>query len=185
MLSKATLVAWAAHLVLCGAVAAAEADFFLEGVADPALERARPGAATADALEQRVCQQAYTDAVYHVSAYARGIPFRFDFSAPAQPKHDFGKMEYQSLGMLLPKSKAYRLLNSGLAVGRITYAARDVPQLKLRDGLRELPVYPVLGEYHNPQMELPRAAMHWMAVKDCYRTAVMVHLARNLSLIHI
>jgi len=180
MLTKRTLVAWAAHLVLCGAaVAAADADFFIEGVADPAYERTRPGAAGAAEFEKRVCQQAYTDAVYHISAYARGIRFQFDFSDKAQPKHEFGRMEYQSLGTLLPKSKQYRLLNSTLAVGRITYAAKDVPRLKLREGLHGLPVYPVLGEFHNPQMEVRRTVMHWLAAKDCYRTAIMVHLARK------
>jgi len=177
------LGAWVGLVVVCGAaVAAAAADdegFFIEGIADPMSLRGRPGADRPEKFEEMVCQQAFTDALYHLSAFTRGLSFDFDLTDSAQPKHHIARVRFQAVGTLLPRTKEYRLLNSQVAVARITYAAADVKRLKLRDGLNELPDYPVLGQYHDPAVRLPLALMHWYAVKDCYRTAVMVHLAKK------
>jgi len=150
--------------------------FTIEGVADAGLYEVPSGAAAPAAPSERVQKQACTDAVYHIGAFAQGIRFDLDVSNSEAPFR-VGGAEYASLGATLPRKKEFRILESQLVVGRLGYDVSDVKKL-LPEDLAKLPVYRAPGAFRNPYMPLPLTSMHWRAAQDCYRSAVMMHVAK-------
>lgn len=169
----------AAALAGADAAPAADGEFAIEGIADPIILKRRPGADLPGKLQQLTERQAYTDAVYHISAYTRGVPFAFDFTDLKNPSIHLGKLAYQPSRSLVPVRREYRVLESHLVVGRVTYSEAAAARLRLREGLRELPVYAAPGAYHNPVVPSSRTSLHWFAVRDCYFNAIMKHIAKT------
>jgi hypothetical protein len=182
------LMALVAVFVLASPVRAADAaasgGFTIEGVADPSQIKERSGTPDPADLEDRVRKETYSDALFHLSSYTRGVPFDLNFTAtPTALTRPFATPKIQVLGAVLPKDRQYQVLGTGLMLGRMTFAKADVAKLKLAEGLGDLPVYTAQGRFPNdlyPGFQ-PRVSgtIHWMAAADCYRSAVMQHLAKT------
>ncbi len=164
----------------------ADETFAIEGVADPEQVGRRPGA-YAKNLDHLVRRQAYADAVYHLAAYTQGLPFHIEATDAENATFRVGNMRYQSSAGLRPKERHYRRLESKLLVAHLVYGPEDRKRLSLREGLLELPLYRAQGEFYHPRFPMRRTTLHWTTVKDCYRTAVMTHIAKlhgNKAVIH-
>ena len=169
------------------AARAAEAapGFTIEGVADPAQVKRSLGLTDAAQLEERVCQETYSDALLHLSYYTQGVPFAFDFAVPMEQwrSRPFGSPRMQTLKAVLPKQRSYQVLGTHLTLGRITFAASDVADLGLAKGLADLPVYVAQGQFPSALYRSYRPSLwitvHWLAASDCYQTAIMQHLVKT------
>jgi len=165
-------VAWLAQTAL-GQTAVR---FVVDGVADPGVFDTPSGLSPVEKVSTAVQQQAYTDAIFHLGAYTHGVAFAIDVANTDAP-FPLGEMEFDTPGMALPKNKETRLLKSELVVGRLTYDAGDFKKTMTAEVLK-LPVYVARGRFANAQWYLPLTTMHWQAAQDCYRTAVMLHVAK-------
>jgi hypothetical protein len=176
----ATRIAIALALLAAAALPAAAEDppdgLVIEGVAEPAV--AARFAADARKADELIRGNAYTNALHHLTAFTRGVPFTFDFTRTDQPVIHFGRLPFQPAGGLVPAARQYRMLDSGLLLATIRYRQEDVARLGLlAEGRDRLSVYTTIGAYHNPAIPMRRTAMHWLAARDAYLNAVMQHLA--------
>lgn len=154
-------------------------DFSIQGIADPQRIATLPTADLPGRLEKMIRQQAMTDAVCQMAVYTQGVGFRFDFSNPDRPVQEFDDPRSQPASGVLPKTKTYQALESGLVMITITYDEKDLKRLNVREGLLELPIYSVDGTIHEPRVALSRPKLHWYTMRQCYMNAVMAHVTRT------